>query len=143
MRVTEATYDDHAELLVLTKNAELKHVRDYSNKFMINEDAYQKGRIWVVRRKGAIVGFVAMNHRVTRKDYTNIMFIGVHPVYRGQGIAKALIQKALKLSPWGRLHAHVAENNPQAIEWYRRTGWKKIGGGNWKKGPYVTMEKTA
>lgn len=142
-RVEIATWADHAELLVLTRNKEMKHVRDFSNKFIVNEEAYAAGRILVVRAKKLIVGFVYVNHRLKRGDYSNIGFIGVHPAYRGQGIAVSLVARALKLSPWNRLVAHVAVSNEEATHWYTKHGWFCIGEGNWKtKGPYYIFEKT-
>lgn len=144
MKVTPATYTNHDEIVRLTRAPELKHVRDFSNKFMSGPDAYAKQRILVVRDKGAIVGFVSVNHRVIRGGYSSINFIGVASSHQGKGIAKALVAEALKRSPWKVLHAHVAESNMQAIAWYTRTKWSVIGHGAWKtKGPYVIMEKTA
>ena len=143
MKVRKATWDDHAELLVLTRNAELKHVRDFSNKFIVNPEAYAAGRVLIVRKAKLIIGFVVVNHRLSRKDYTSINFIGVHPNYRNRGVARKLVEAAMKDSPWSRMRAHVACDNPDAIKWYQHMGWARIGEGAWKKGPYVTMELTA
>ena len=144
MKIEFAEPEDHAELLVLTRNSALLHVRDFSNKFMSGPEAYAKKRILVIRHRKVIVAFVLVNHRVMRGGYSNISFIGTHPVHRRKGYAKALVERVLKDSPWGKLCAHVSDQNPEALSWYLRTGWSAVGEGRWKtKGKYVIVEKRA
>jgi len=59
-------------------------------------------------------------------DECEIITIGVHPDFRGQGIADALLQLMEKEQAGNKIFLEVAENNTAARKLYERAGYKQI-----------------
>ncbi|SRR5574344_2168951 len=59
-------------------------------------------------------------------DECEIITIGVHPDFRGTGIADALLQLMEKEQASKKIFLEVAENNISARKLYERNGYKQI-----------------
>ncbi|MCL2749370.1 MAG: ribosomal protein S18-alanine N-acetyltransferase [Alphaproteobacteria bacterium] len=59
-------------------------------------------------------------------DECEIITIGVHPDYRGTGVADALLQLIEKEISAKKIFLEVAENNHAARKLYERNGYKQI-----------------
>lgn len=59
-------------------------------------------------------------------DECEIITIGVHPDFRGTGIADALLQLMEKEQVGEKIFLEVAENNIPAKKLYERNGYKQI-----------------
>ena len=77
----------------------------------------------IVTNKGQVVGFTCVWHR----DYEQIFtFVGVHPEYRGRGIASSLIATAcadLRRRKFTALTLTVTQANANAVELYKKLGF--------------------
>lgn len=72
---------------------------------------------------GDVVGFVLIDPATGYLDQ-----IAVHPDRWGAGIAEALIREAARLSP-DRIVLDVNADNPRAVAFYARQGFREIGRG--------------
>ncbi|MEB3218189.1 MAG: GNAT family N-acetyltransferase [Nostocales cyanobacterium 94392] len=66
-------------------------------------------------------------HTGTRKSFAYLSNLAVHPEYRRQGAARALLTNCEKVvSEWGfnDLYLHVLENNHQARQLYFKSGYR-------------------
>jgi putative acetyltransferase len=76
-------------------------------------------RFWLAVDDGdCALGFMLLNG-----DHMEALFI--HPLHRGSGIGRALIQHALTFYP--TITTDVNEQNPQAIGFYLHLGFQRIG----------------
>ncbi|AFY53163.1 acetyltransferase [Rivularia sp. PCC 7116] len=69
----------------------------------------------------------AWTYAGTRKSYAYLSNLAVHPQYRRQGAARALLTSCEKVaSDWGfqDLYLHVLENNHQARQLYFKLGYR-------------------
>ena len=76
-----------------------------------------------VAETGAVVGFVLIDPATGYLDQ-----IAVHPEQWGSGIAPALIREARRLSP-EKVVLDVNADNPRAVAFYLRRGFREIGRG--------------
>ena len=75
-------------------------------------------QIWVVERRGEVVGFLAI-----RGSYIDRMY--VKPSEQGSGVGTALLEKARELSPAGlELHTHQANRRGRAF--YEKHGFHPV-----------------
>jgi ribosomal-protein-alanine N-acetyltransferase len=77
---------------------------------------------------GALAGFTIMDHRPPRPAY--MVTIDVDPEMRRHGVATALLREVEKrvLRAGGTaIRLEVAANNPSAIDFYKRHGFREIG----------------
>ena len=74
--------------------------------------------ITVLEREGSLIGFVTVDPRSLYLDQ-----IVVAPEAWGSGAAEALLAEAKRISPHG-LDLHVNTDNPRAIRFYEKHGFK-------------------
>ncbi|TBW35127.1 GNAT family N-acetyltransferase [Siculibacillus lacustris] len=89
------------------------------------DEALRKGakiRVALVET-GDVVGFVLIDPATGYLDQ-----IAVHPDLWGEGIAEALLDAARALSP-ARIRLDVNTDNPRAVAFYLREGFREIGRG--------------
>lgn len=73
--------------------------RDLIKKYLVEHNAYHT--LYYAEDKGEIIGLVRFN--LSEDGETGfILDLTIHPNYRGQGIAKSFILRALKSFPKGR-----------------------------------------
>ncbi|WP_081852986.1 GNAT family N-acetyltransferase [Bosea sp. 117] len=72
---------------------------------------------------GALAGFVMVSPATGYLDQ-----LAVAPRLWGSGVAQALVVEARRLSP-GRLELHVNQDNPRAVTFYEREGFRRSGMG--------------
>lgn len=121
-----------------------KYTRGFSNMIYSGKEAYENGNVIVAYDNVAnvAVGFASFRHCV-RKPYSTIYDVGVPPDYMGKGIGRRLVEFVLTSSDHGCVRLNVDVNNKDAIAFYRKLGFKKIGEGAWGKKnprPYITMQ---
>lgn len=138
MKVTTAKVKDHEKLLAVAKKS--KYTSGFSNIIYSGPEVYAKGFIGAAKIGRKVVGFVCLRHAI-RKPQTTIYDIGVDPDYKRRGVGKALLDWAMSTSPHKRIVLNVDKRNKEAIAFYRKTGFRKIGEGAWKnKAEYITMQ---
>lgn len=82
------------------------------------------GATIVVAEAGSrAAGFVVFNSATGYLDQ-----IAVSPEARGTGLAKLLLERAKDASPAG-LSLHVNVDNPRAVRFYEREGFRRVGEG--------------
>ncbi|MGI6488836.1 MAG: GNAT family N-acetyltransferase [Syntrophothermaceae bacterium] len=87
--------------------------------------ARNPGTCLVMRENGMLAGTVMAGFD-GRRGY--IYHLAVHPQYQGQGYGQALLEKVItELENLGaqKIHLFVFSHNHQAIEFYRRLGWRE------------------
>jgi ribosomal protein S18 acetylase RimI-like enzyme len=67
-----------------------------------------------------------MSEAHPHEPHWHLAFIGVDPVWHGQGIGAALLRYALEKIDDKRLHAYLESSNPRNIPLYERHGFKVI-----------------
>ncbi len=67
-----------------------------------------------------------MNEAHPHEPHWHLAFIGVDPVWHGQGIGAALLSYALEGIDEKRLHAYLESSNPRNIPLYQRHGFEVI-----------------
>lgn len=72
---------------------------------------------------GAVMGFSVVNPGTGYLDQ-----IGVEPAAWGTGAARALLDHAKQVAPAG-LSLHVNVDNPRAVRFYEREGFRRVGEG--------------
>lgn len=88
------------------------------------EHAAEGARIAVaVGDDGAVLGFVVVNPATGYLDQ-----IGVAPEAWGAGVAGRLLDHAMEVAPGG-LSLHVNVDNPRAVRFYEREGFRRVGEG--------------
>jgi ribosomal protein S18 acetylase RimI-like enzyme len=70
-----------------------------------------------------VVGCIGLRY-VKRSDTVEICHLCVHPIGRGRGLAKKLIQRAIELSPRDRMWCHIREENVASIRAFESQGFK-------------------
>lgn len=83
---------------------------------------------------GEVVGFVLIDPATGYLDQ-----IAVHPDQWGAGIAEALIAAARRLSP-ERVVLDVNADNPRAVAFYQRLGFREIGRGTNPRSGLATLK---
>lgn len=94
-------------------------------------------RVWVAERDGELGGGIVL---VPKEDFLLLANVAVHPAWSGQGLGRALIERAeadcrqLGLREL-RLTTHVAMT--ENVRLYRHLGWRETG----RSGNKVRMSK--
>ena len=73
--------------------------------------------LWIAREGGRIAGFAGI-----RGDMLEMLFVRAEA--RGQGLGSALIRRVLEE---GATRLDVNEQNPQAVGFYERMGFERVG----------------
>jgi len=93
-------------------------LKDFANYF--NEDTIQ---IWKISTQ-KIIGFVHFYHV---KDEIEIIKIGIIKSYQRKSYGSLIINKIKKLNGVKKIFLEVSVENSQAINFYLKNGFKKIG----------------
>lgn len=134
VKVFTATQEDHEGILRVAKMS--KYTKGVSNPMFLSPKSYERGWVGVVRKAGAVVGFVVVRHLV-RGDYTSLYYIGTDPEYQGKGVGSALVRWVFEHSPHGVIQLICEKSNPDSVSWYRTHGFTLDGDGENKSGdPY-------
>jgi len=83
---------------------------------IIQHHYFDHVRLYHIERQGQIAGFMGL-------AYQKIEMLFVDPKFFNQGIGSSLIQKALAL---GIYEADVNEQNPRALNFYRKHGFHPV-----------------
>ncbi len=104
-----------------------KHVADYFA--MRNTDDYwAAGEVWVLYVWEEAVAFTVL-HPLKREPVQSLYQIGVHPDWRGLGLATLLAERAMEAHPdKPTLRLVVSEGNSGAAKMYGHK-WKLVDGG--------------
>lgn len=106
------------------------HVKDYFEMRNLNE-YWEAGEVWQGRAvegvgEGTLVPTYpvafAVVHRLKREPVLSLYDIGVHPEWRGIGVASALMERIWSAEKAERLRLVVSEDNTDAIAAYVRWG---------------------
>ncbi|MFB6114223.1 MAG: GNAT family N-acetyltransferase [Halodesulfurarchaeum sp.] len=81
-------------------------------------DAYRRSRVFVIHDEETLVGFVAAR----RDGY--ILFLGIHPDYRGRGFGKRLVAKVADQSD--TISCHARASNENALAFYEHLGFERV-----------------
>ena len=140
MPVRAASISEHEKIMKVARQS--KYTRDFSNHIFSSEQNYNNGWIGVYKRKGGrtILGFICLRHAVRKKE-TVVYQLGVDEDSRRSGIGRELIEWAMHTSPYKVVSLNVDKENSEAIKFYRKIGFRKVGEGVWKNGhEYITMK---
>lgn len=118
---THATY--HPQLLKIWE-ASVRATHDFLNEqqifqiktLIMKHHYFDHVQLFHVERDGHIAGFMGL-------AYQKIEMLFVNPDFFDQGIGSILIQKAFEL---GAKEVDVNEQNPKAIEFYKKHGFQQI-----------------
>lgn len=118
---THATY--HPQLLKIWE-ASVRATHDFLNEqqifqiktLIMQHHYFDHVQLFHVERNGCIAGFMGL-------AYQKIEMLFVDPDFFDQGIGSILIQKAFEL---GADEVDVNEQNPKAIEFYKKHGFQQI-----------------
>lgn len=129
---------DHKQICAIAK--ESKHTSAFSHMMFSGDDAYEKGWIQVAEDEtdGSMLGFYCVRHK-TRTPATSLYFITITEDARGLGIGSRMLQHLEDNSPHTCVELNVMKNNPDAIRFYERHGYKIVGES--LKGKGVAMKK--
>lgn len=120
-----ARLDEHKALVKLAKTG--FHTRDFSNAVMFSSPAaYEKGWIRVAEEEGVLLGYTCVRHKI-RAPETVLYFITVAPLAKRRGVGRMLLEDLQQHSPHRRCVLNVANDNPEALAFYPRLGFKIIG----------------
>ena len=102
-----------------------KDVFDYSKTIEEFENHYNEDsiKVWKISTT-KIVGFVSFYYI---KDEVEIIQIGIKKPYRRKNYGSLLINKIKKLNNLKKIFIEVSVENSQAIKFYLKNGFKKIG----------------
>ncbi len=101
-------------------------VRDYFD-MRGREDYWRWGEIWVCEWQDTLVAFTVM-HPLKREPVFSMYQVGVHPEWRGLGLATKLVLTAMASDKSKRtLRLVTNEDNEEAIAMYRRWGLEDRG----------------
>lgn len=78
-------------------------------------DAYRRATVHAYFDGDTLVGFAAAR----RDGY--LLFLGIHPDYRGQGLGERLVAKVLDDA--GKVSCHARMSNQNALEFYQYLGF--------------------
>jgi ribosomal protein S18 acetylase RimI-like enzyme len=125
IEVVPATADDHAQIadLYVASRADalpgLRRVRDDDqDRAWIRDVVLQRGQVWVARRGGQVVGFLALDG----EDLDQLYLL---PGSYRQGVGSALLAKAKAASP-SRLHLYTFQINARARAFYEAHGFRAV-----------------
>ena len=117
---------DHKALVRFA--AKSKYTRDFSNELMFSsEAAYNKG--WILKcvdDEGNIIGMSCVRHK-SREPVTMVYFIIVAESVRGMGIGRKLLKQLVKDGPHTTIQLSVMKDNTEAMQFYKRLGFKIVG----------------
>lgn len=141
MKVELATPEDQADIVRVANLS--KYTKGASSPHYLNEKAFEKGWVAIVRtKKGWVAGFVIVRHLV-REDYTSLYYVGTDPEYRERGVGASLVRWALETSPHGLVRLICEKSNTDTVSWYRTHGFALAGEGKNKGGdPYWILTCT-
>ena len=102
-----------------------KDVFDYSKTIEEFENHYNEDsiKVWKISTT-KIIGFVSFYYI---KDEVEIIQIGITKFHRRKNYGSLLINKIKKLSNLKKIFIEVSVENSQAIKFYLKNGFKKIG----------------
>ena len=145
MNVLVAQWKDDKQIQVIAKQS--KFTRDFCSILFVRQNIrqwYKEGVVAkAVNRKGEILGFICAKHLI-RKPHTTVYYMGVEASQHGKGVGRALINWALRTSPWGKIQLVCEEGNEAGSKFYDRLGFKVVDRGTVGKAerPYRRMEIT-
>jgi ribosomal protein S18 acetylase RimI-like enzyme len=91
----------------------------------------EERQVLVSEMLGAVVGFVKLiNVQVGSGKFGCILWVAVHPQFRGRGIANVLVNagfQSLKLAGTNAVFATVRRRNTASLTVFGRQGFKKMG----------------
>lgn len=105
-----------------------RFARDFASILFIRrslEQLYRSEAVLGAFARESLVGFCCCKHLV-RKPHSSIYYMGVHPEFRQLGAGKALVQSALRASPWHRLELVCEEDNTEGMAFYKALGFRCI-----------------
>lgn len=113
----------HPQLLTIWE-ASVRATHDFLNEqqivqikeLIIQHHYFDHVELFHVERNGLIAGFMGL-------AYQKIEMLFVDPNFFGQGIGSILIQKSFEL---GANEVDVNEQNPQAVEFYKKHGFQQV-----------------
>lgn len=82
--------------------------------------------LFVVEVQGQVVGF-CQGVRLVRAPLFSVYNIGVDAAWRRQGLGRQLLQFAMLQTAAGGIRLKVAVDNDEALEFYWRLGFNKVG----------------
>ena len=102
-----------------------KDVFDYSASIEDFEDYFNEDtiKIWKISTR-KIIGFVIFYHV---KDEIEIIQIGIMKAFQRKNYGSSIINKIKKLNNIRKIFLEVSVENTQAINFYLKNGFKKIG----------------
>ena len=102
-----------------------KDVFDYSASIEDFEDYFNEDtiKIWKISTR-KIIGFVIFYHV---KDEIEIIQIGIMKLFQRKNYGSSIINKIKKLNDIRKIFLEVSVENTQAINFYLKNGFKKIG----------------
>ena len=120
MNIKPVKKDDLLKLIEIEKNAfnYYANIEDFMNYF--NEDTI---KIWKISDQ-IIVGFVIFYHV---RDEIEIIKIGIMKSCQRKNYGSLIINKIKKLNDIRKIFLEVSFENTQAINFYLKNGFKKIG----------------
>ena len=93
--------------------------RDYFAGRLVQHGTEGARRLVAVAEDGSLRGLLVVNPATRYLDQ-----IAVATVEKGTGLATRLLGEAQRLSPGG-LSLHVNQDNPRAIRFYEKNGWRR------------------
>jgi ribosomal protein S18 acetylase RimI-like enzyme len=125
-----------------------KYTKDFATLNYIREEIqnlYLKGFVGVATSGSKLCGFVYVRHLVLKSRPVSVIhYLGVCPDTTGKGVGRALVEWALNTSPHGVVQLGVEERNTEAVAFYDKLGFSRIGltavGPKNRPRPYIKME---
>lgn len=140
MPIRKASFQENDQVTAVARSS--KFTSGFTNIIYSGEENYEKGNIIVMEQRGKIVGMCCLRHCV-RKPFSTVYDVAVLPEAKGRGHGKKLVEHVLKTSPHKCVRLNVDCTNQEALDFYCRMGFKKVGEGAWgkkKPKPFVTLE---
>lgn len=162
MNFRKATSEDLTEINVLIKDAisnmERQNIHQWDEIYPAAEDFkndFESKNLFVGTKYDeiAVVYVVSRdfddeynkaNWQFTDGDFRIIHRLCVNPKFQNQGIAKKTlghIENELKSQNIKSIRLDVFSENPYALSLYEKSGYKKAGSANWRKGMFFLLEK--
>ncbi len=147
----KASHDEQPDLCKVAKTGG-KYTRDFSHMMFSGEPAFEKG--WIVACKcdnvmaGAslpplatppYLGLYCVRHKV-RTPVTELYFITVDPSAQGSAVAECLLDFMKMDSPHHLIELNCMKDNPRALRFYEKHGFKIIGESLKGKGHRLQLE---
>ena len=99
--------------------------------FALHSVSSEEGKLMVSEHDGSVVGFAKLtDFYVAQGKYGCILWLAVHPNYRREGIASALVKagvEELKRSGAGAVFASAQRTNKGSLATFNREGFQRVG----------------